>query len=58
MRITVIFGGIERVSLISDPGLHSDEVSHERRNGAFEQRCVASDHVLVVHVALVGLMDH
>lgn len=50
--------GVECVAAVILPGDDADKIGHERGNAALEHRRVASDHVLIVYLALVKLLHH
>lgn len=40
------------------PGNDVNKVGHKRWNGALENRRIATDHVLIVHLALIELLNN
>lgn len=47
-----------RVALVVFPGRDANKVRHEGRDRALEDRRVAPDHILVVHLGLIKLLHH
>jgi len=55
---TVIVRKGQDIALIIDPGLNSNKISHERRDGTLQNGSITPDNILGHNLRLIELIDN
>lgn len=57
-NFTVILRREKGLALVRDPSSDGDEVGDERRNRTLQDGRVAANHIFLVHIRVIWLVDH